>query len=179
MSLHLAVTLAAASPRLNSPTAWPPSASGFAQTSTVALLGHADALFAELVLIDRDDFLVHEDVGDRRLHVADVVAGQQGRGQQAPQAHVRLVFGVGHAAVADFQHVGIVPVAGAGKLLAAGLQFEADVLHGCPAVADVAGGAPQIAADLLAPLADVQIAVLAEAVDDGAAGVQQAGPILA
>ena len=97
-----------------------------------AFLGDADALFAELVLIDGDDFFVHEDVGDRRLHVADVVAGEQGRGQQAPEAHVGLVFGVGHAAVADFQHVGVVPVAGAGVLLAAGLEFEADVLHGVP-----------------------------------------------
>src|SRR5262249_37288998 len=33
MSLHFAVTLAALSPRLNSPTAWPPSARGLAQTS--------------------------------------------------------------------------------------------------------------------------------------------------
>src|SRR5450432_1666161 len=143
-----------------------------------AILRYTNALLAKLVLIHRDHFLVHQDIGDRGLHVADVVAGQQRRGQQAPQAHVGLVFDVGHAAVADLQHVGVVPVADAGVLLAAGLELEADVVHGLPTVVDVAGGAPQIAADFVAPLANIQVAVLAKAVDNGAAGVRQRIPHL-
>ena len=43
---------------------------------------------------------------------------------------------------------------------------EADAGHAAPGVADVAGGAPAVAADLGAPLPHVAHAVLAEAVDD-------------
>src|SRR5262249_17581600 len=49
--------------------------------------------------------------------------------------------------------------------------IESDALHGIPAVADVAGGAPQIAADLRAPLPDVDAAVLTQAEYDLASGL--------
>ena len=45
----------------------------------VALFAHAASLFAERVLIDGDDLFVGQD-GDRiRIHLAQVVAGDQGR----------------------------------------------------------------------------------------------------
>ncbi len=100
-------------------------------------------------------------------HGADVVAGQQRRGHQRPQAHVGAVLVVGHVAVADLQHVGVVPVARAGVGRSRNLLLDiAD--HALPRVADVAGGAPQIAAHLRSPLLHAAHAVLAEAVDDGA-----------
>ena len=48
------------------------------------------------------------------LHVGQVVAGQQWRGQHGPHGKVRAVLGQRQLAVAHFQHVGIVPVAGPG-----------------------------------------------------------------
>ena len=118
---------------------------------------------AGLVLVDGDDLPVEQDLLDGVAHGAHVVPGQQRRCQHAPQAHVSAVLGVGHAAVADLEHVGIVPVARAGILLAAVL-VEADVGHGVPAVADVAGCPPQVAAHTGAPLADVEHSILAETV---------------
>src|ERR1035437_3842998 len=96
-----------------------------------AVLADADALMTGLVLIDGDDFLVEQDLLGGVAHGAHVVPGQERRGQHAPQAHVRAVLGVGHAAVADFEHVGIVPAARTGILLAAVL-VETDGGHGVP-----------------------------------------------
>ena len=58
--------------------------------------------------------------------VRKIVAGQeQRRGKHRPQAHVRAVLVGLHAAVADFQHVRIVPVARPGVFREARLA-EAD-----------------------------------------------------
>src|ERR1035437_6922496 len=96
-----------------------------------AVLPDAHALMAGLILIDRDDFLVEQNLLDGVAHGAHVVPCQQRRGQHAPQAHVGAVFGVGHAAIADFEHVGIVPVARSGIFFATVL-VETDVGHGVP-----------------------------------------------
>jgi hypothetical protein len=96
----------------------------------------------------------------------------QRRLQHAPQAHVQAIFVGGHPAIADLEHVRVVPVARLGMLDDLKLS-EADALHRFPAVADVEGSAPQIAAGLGAPLPHVARAVIAEAIDDGAAGLQQ------
>jgi len=82
------------------------------------------------------------------------------------------VFVVGHAAVAHFEHVGIVPVAGLGEWGERVLR-EADGGHGIPGVADVAGGAPGVAADFRSPLPNIGAAVLAKTVEDGAAGFEK------
>ena len=57
-------------------------------------------------------------------HIGDVGADQQRRGKHGPHAEVSAVLLGGHAAVADFQHVGIVPVAGTGIALEAGHQVD-------------------------------------------------------
>ncbi len=72
-------------------------------------------------------------------------------------------------AVADLKHVGVVPVAGGGVLGEAGLA-EADPGHAVVAGVDVVGGAPEVGADLRPPLPYGVPAILAEAVDHGAAG---------
>src|SRR5712675_759836 len=64
------------------------------------------------------------------------------------------VFVVGHAAVADFEHVGIVPVAGLGERGECVLP-KADGGHGIPSIADVAGGTPSVAADFGSPLPNI------------------------
>ena len=65
---------------------------------------------------------------DLRLHIPQIVSRNQRRRENGPQAEVRAVFVRGHSAVADFEHVGIVPVAGAGITLESILQVE-DVHH--------------------------------------------------
>src|ERR1035438_824987 len=86
---------------------------------------------------------------------------------------MRLVFGVGHAAVADFEHVGFVPMSGFGVLLQVDLLNESQVRHGGPRIANVAGGAPEVAAHFRAPLPDLRVAVLAEAINNGPSGSTQ------
>ena len=102
------------------------------------------------VLVDRDHLAIHQDALRLVGHRTQVVARDQRRGQQRPQAHVRAVLIGRHAAVADLQHVGIIPVPGFG--IGGDLELaEANAVHGLPAVADIAGRAPQIAARFLAP----------------------------
>ena len=70
-----------------------------------------------------------------------------------------------HAAIADLEHVGIVPAAGAG-IAGLAVMFEADLRHGRIVVGDVAGGAPQMAADPPTPATDVEPAIFAQRIDD-------------
>src|SRR6266704_3344946 len=87
----------------------------------VAVFADAAALHAEGILVDGDDFLVGENFLDFGRHVLQIVSGHQGSGENAPEAEVGAIFGSGHAAVADFQHVRIIPVA------RAGVRFQADL----------------------------------------------------
>jgi hypothetical protein len=62
---------------------------------------------------------------DFGLHVSHVVASDERRGDDAPEAEVRFGFGDGHAAVADFEHVRIIPMVrpGAGGQPGLGIQI--------------------------------------------------------
>ena len=135
----------------------------------VAVLGDALAGLAEGVLVDGDDLFVHQDGLVGSGHLAEVVSGQQGGGEDGPEGHVDLVLVGGHSAVADFEHVGVVPVAGAAVLCDVGL-LVGDEDHLAVGVVDVVGGAPHLAADGGAKLPGFVEAVLAEAVEDGAVG---------
>src|SRR5262249_8208282 len=64
--------------------------------------------------------------------------------------------------LSDDEHVRVVPAAGTGELLMAGLR-KTNSRHARPGVADVAGHAPEIATDFGAPLPDFAVAVLAHA----------------
>ena len=79
------------------------------------------------------------------------------------------ILGQRELAVAHFKHVGIVPVAGAGIGFEALLLAE-DGVDAVPVGIDVAGGAPQVAAQRGRPLPDRIPAVLAEREDDRPAG---------
>src|SRR6185312_13364719 len=78
-----------------------------------AVGGDFGALFAHGVLVDGGDVLVREDVECGRVGVGEVGAGDEGCGHFGPEGELALVFGGAHA-VADFEHVGVVPVAGGG-----------------------------------------------------------------
>src|SRR4029077_14379352 len=78
----------------------------------LAGLPDAFALMSRWILIDRDDLAIREDVANGWGHVAHVVAGNQWRRQPRPDAHMSPALCVRHVAVADLQHVGIVPVSG-------------------------------------------------------------------
>ena len=107
-------------------------------------------MLAERILVDGDDVFVGEDGLDFGLHVGQVVAGEKGCGEHGPPGEVGAVFGERQLAVADFEHVGVVPVAGAGVAGESGL-LAGDVVDALPAGFDVAGGAPEVAAELRGP----------------------------
>src|SRR5712691_7901956 len=140
----------------------------------VGVLADAAALHAKRILIDGDDFLIREDVLDFGRHVLQIVSGHQRRSEDAPEAEVGAIFRRGHAAVTDFEHIGIIPVAWPGVSLQANLQIEnlreAKVAFlAFPAIGDVAGGAPKVA-DVFCPKPGLVGAPLAEAENNGTAG---------
>src|SRR5271167_2207463 len=147
----------------------------------IAFLADTAPLPANFVLIDGDDFLIGEYLFDLWAHGADIVAGDERCGQHRPKTEVRLIFGVAHAAVADFQHVWIVPVAGTSVSFNPVLHFD-DINHAeratasvgpfglaFPVIRDVSGSAPKIP-DTLAPEPRLCSAPFAHAEHYGAAG---------
>ena len=128
-------------------------------------IGDAASWMSIGILINGNHFFVEQDRLGFIGHGAHVVACQQRRRQERPEAHVSAILVGRHAAVTDFQHVRIIPVAGLGigrdiKLL------EANLIHRLPTIADVASGAPEISADLRAPVPDIAASILAEAVNN-------------
>src|ERR1700731_96556 len=118
----------------------------------IAIFEYAAALAAQGILIHRDHFLVGKDVVDLRLHVTQIVARNQRRSKDGPQAEVGAGFLSGHAAVAHLEHVRIVPMSRSSVTLDSVLQVE-DVEHAevmlvfaLPLVANIPGGAPKISA---------------------------------
>ena len=118
--------------------------------------------------------MIGHEVGRELVELRHVGADEQRRGLHRPERDVRDLL-VGREArvvnvrppahLADHQHVGIGPVPGPRPLLAPGLA-EADRRHVGPDVRQVAGRAPEVAADIRAPFPHVAHAVLAQAVDN-------------
>jgi ABC-type multidrug transport system ATPase subunit len=71
--------------------------------------GHHTTLLAERVLIDGDDLLVGERGLGRRAHLGQVVSRDERCRHDGPHAEMGAAFRVAEA-IADLQHVGIVPV---------------------------------------------------------------------
>ena len=149
----------------------------------VAVLGHAAAGFAERVLIHVDHLVVGQSrprvKSSRRVMSPLKMSGAASRHQSETCAYCsfgrerrgrRLALPV--AQVAQQQVVGVVPAARAAELvqLLVGIEVEAVAEEGrgdaLERAAEVAGGAPAVAADSLAPFPDVAHAVLAEVEDD-------------
>ena len=112
---------------------------------------HALSLLPERVLVHRDRFFIHEDLADFRLHGIQIVARHQRRRHDCPQAEMRAVLRRRHAAVAHFQHVGIVPMAWAREFGEVGIHVHNGDRTGAvflalafPLIQNVGGGAPQI-----------------------------------
>ena len=109
---------------------------------------------AEFVLVEREDFVVGEEAEREVVGFFERAADEERRGEEAPEAEVRVllvgreargadVFAAADVDGADDEHVGIVPVAGAAER-APFFLLEPDVAEVAPRVADVAGGAPGI-----------------------------------
>ena len=86
--------------------------------------------------------------------------------------NMRAVLVIGHVAVADLEHVGISPMTRAGVRSRRRLLVDV-IQHAVPLVADIAGGAPQIAAYLRSPLLHAAQSVFAKAEHDGSLGAFQ------
>src|SRR5262245_6426733 len=114
---------------------------------------YATALPSCTVLIDCNDFAVRENIVNRESHRSQVVAGEQRRSENRPQAHVRAILVVSHRTVSDLEHVGIVPMSGP-RVGPERVLTEANARHGIPGIADVAGRAPQVSTDVRSPLPD-------------------------
>src|SRR5712692_10644239 len=76
---------------------------------------------------------------------------------------MRAILCVSHFAVADFEHVRIVPRAGSSRFGMLLIGIVQDLEHACPLVLNVAGCAPQVASGrspsprlLLSPVADAE-----------------------
>src|SRR4051794_17066409 len=123
----------------------------------ITVLDNSLTFNSERVLIYRNHFFVGQDVVNFRFHIAQIVTRDQRRGKDRPQAEVSAIFFVGHAAIANLEHVGIVPVARAGKTVEPILQIE-DVEHSkmvfvfaLPLIAYVTRGTPKISTHSFAP----------------------------
>src|SRR6266481_430865 len=123
------------------------------------------SLSACAVLIYGYDVFVGKQSDGLRGHGGKIVSGKQRRSENSPQAHVRSILVGVHAAVADFEHVRIVPMSRSGKARQRCLA-KTNRLHARVMVVDVASGTPEIAAYACAPLPHRVVAILAEAVDD-------------
>lgn len=66
-------------------------------------------LHAQWVLVNVYDLLVAQNLQSRIGDAAQVTADQQWGLQHRPQCEVGLVLVMGHASVADLEHVGVVP----------------------------------------------------------------------
>src|SRR5439155_16851048 len=115
---------------------------------------------AEPVLIERDDLGGGEDRDRVVAHRAEVVPGDEWRGEHRPEREVRPALAGGELAVRDLQHVGIVPVARARVRMECALATQdrhdaravgLDVPAGAPAMTDRAGPGPRVRP---APFAD-------------------------
>src|SRR5215831_18977811 len=127
---------------------------------------------AARVLIDSDDRRVRQQGSGRWRHGGEIVAGKERCRKQSPKTHVRPIFLLVHAAIADLEHVGIVPMSRAGIARDIDLT-EAYGRHAEVAVGNVLGGTPEVAAHRGAPLPDIVLAILTQAVDDGPAGLEK------
>ena len=138
-----------------------------------AVPAYAAALDTQRVLVDGDHFAVgknrerlifriHRTV---RLHeFADIVAEDQRRGHHAPKGKVGFIFLIGQVSVANLQHIGIVPAAGARILIEPDVVLI-DAEHRNPIGLDIRRGTPEVAR-LAPPLIWLVPAPLADGIDD-------------
>src|SRR5215469_3200291 len=82
-----------------------------------------------------------------------------------------------HAAIADLEHVRIVPVSRACEPRQASLA-EANLRHTRVLIRYISRSPPEVAADVSSPTPDSVVAVLAQAIDDWTAGASQRIPHL-
>ena len=73
---------------------------------------HGEACEPERVLVDRDDLRVRQDGRNPGGHVPHVVAGDERRRRDGPQAEMRLVLDRVQPGGAHLEHVGVVPAVG-------------------------------------------------------------------
>src|SRR6516225_5488627 len=114
---------------------------------------HTLALDAARVLIDGDDRAIRQQDGGRWRHGSEIVARKEWCREQSPKTHVRPVFLLVHAAIADLEHVGIVPMSRAGITRDIDLT-KAYGRHAEVAVGNVLSRTPEVAAHRGAPLPD-------------------------
>ena len=110
-------------------------------------------MFAQRVLIDIQHLVVGQQPEGELVHLFEIAADQERRGEQRPQAQVGVLLVRREARgmelwppahLAHHQHVGIIPMSGAGELGPFLLLGEADAAHAFPSVHYVSGRAPRV-----------------------------------
>src|ERR1700748_84343 len=109
----------------------------------------AISLFSGPILINRDNIFVSKQGDGLRRHRRKIVSRKQRCGKDRPQAHVGPILVGVHTAVADLEHIRIVPMSRTCKASQSSLA-KPDRLHSRVVIVDVAGGAPEIATHALA-----------------------------
>src|SRR3569833_1444641 len=106
-------------------------------------------------------------------HIGEVITGNKRRGYHAPEAKVCALLFRTKATIPNFQHIRVIPVAGARIFFKAVLHVQ-DSDHASapylsiachyftPLVLDIAGGAPQVASTA-GPIPGVAVAPFANA----------------
>lgn len=144
-------------------------------------------LFTERVLVHGQDFRVQDGIAGGDTHVVGIDTQDERGSQQAPEAEVGAVLGVGAAGAhprlpamqADDRHIGVVPVARAGISGYRGVFVVDDLVKAptsvevaIPGVFDVSADAPHVGV-VSGPSPRLGAAMLAHAEEDGPASVAQ------
>src|SRR5690242_8904930 len=125
----------------------------------------AVSLKPQPVLVDCNNFRVHQNAFGRVVHPGQVVTCNKWRGENSPKAHLSTVLVWRHATITHLQHVWIVPVARPRVFLQPSLR-ETNKRHAAITVTDVVSRTPNIPSHFRTPFPHGTDAVFAEAVHD-------------
>src|SRR5207237_1580043 len=142
----------------------------------IAFAAYAPALFAERVLIDSHDLRCEEDLAHLIGHRAEVVSGHERRGEHRPHREMRAALVSGQLAVANLEHVGVVPVIWSSERMELGLTIE-DRDDARPLGLNVPARAPEMT-ELTGPFPRARTSPLADRQDDWPpGGAERHGPL--
>src|SRR5438477_1181361 len=142
----------------------------------LAVAACAPALFAKRVLIDGHDLRCGEDLAHVIRHRAEVVSGHERRCEHRPHREVRAALVSSQLAVANLQHVRVIPVVRPSERMELGLTIE-DREDARPVGLNVPARAPEMT-ELTGPFPRPRTSPLADRQDDRPpGGTERHGPL--
>jgi len=139
--------------------------------ATERFTGDLASLYTQRILVDSNNFIIHENVTGVLRHLCDVATDDKRCLGKSPEREMCAVFISGHAAVANLQHVGIVPATRT-SIISPEIVLIDDASHAVPVVTNVSGGTPAVA-DGLGPLGRIVNTPFTHGEEDGSACLVQ------